>query len=89
MGALSAILLTWWAKLARDAEVELTPSLHWSEPQVSAGYFSEDQPVMIQISYKLAEQYKREFQLLMRDLKRSRRSTVDINGPCDTTLQIR
>jgi hypothetical protein len=35
VGALCAIPLTWWAKLARDTNKELTPSLHWSEPYVS------------------------------------------------------
>jgi predicted MFS family arabinose efflux permease len=74
VGALCAIPLTWWAKLARDTNKELTPSLHWSEPYVSGDSFDEDQPAMIQITYLIAEHRKSEFTSLMKDLARSRRS---------------
>lgn len=74
IGALIAIPLTRRATLARDPDVELSPSLHWPEPQIDDSRFDEDQPVMIHITYAVSEQHKNEFRQIMRELQRSRQS---------------
>lgn len=73
IGAALAVPLTWWAKLERDPGLELSPSLHWSDPQVGEASPDQHQPAMIQIRYVVAEPKRSEFGALMRELRRSRK----------------
>lgn len=71
-GIAAFIPLTWHIKLNQGDALDLTPSMHWP----ASGAYDEDHGrgrVMIQITYKIAEQDKSEFLSLMQKLAASRR----------------
>lgn len=72
--ALAALIpLTWHAKLNQGDELDLTPSTHWP---ASSAYQESNHgrgPVMIQITYKIADPDRSRFLLLMQQLAASRR----------------
>jgi len=52
-GILVAIPLTWRWKLQKGAGIDLTPSMHWPTPVVSAEVPEDAGPVMVTIEYKV------------------------------------
>ena len=72
-GALLAIPLTWRAKLNQGEAMDLAPSMHWPAPVVTDQDATERGPVMIQVTYEVAQDQQDTFVGLMRDLARARR----------------
>ncbi len=72
IGALALIPLTWRARLGQGETLDLSPSMHWPEP-VLATDKAPDGPVMIQISYHVANADQKAFRRLMSALADSRR----------------
>ncbi|QPH54818.1 MFS transporter [Pontivivens ytuae] len=72
-GAVALIPLTWRAKLGQGAELDLAPSMHWPEPIVAAENAEERGPVMIQITYDVAEGDHAAFRDLMTEMAHARR----------------
>jgi MFS family permease len=71
LGALILIPLTWRAHLGQGETMDLTPSMHWSEP-VLATDTTPDGPVMIQVTYRVGSADREAFQALMPALAGSR-----------------
>lgn len=73
LGLAAFIPLTWHAKLNQGEALDLTPSMHWP----ASGAFDDGDhgggPVMLQITYRIAEADKRQFLMLMGKLAASRR----------------
>lgn len=61
-------------KLASPAELDMTPSVHWSEPEL-AGEPAPNRPVLVRTEYRVVEERHEEFRDVMRRLGRSRRRT--------------
>jgi MFS family permease len=61
-GLLLAIPLSWRWKLKRGAELDLTPSMSWPQPIVSADVAvdANDGPVLVTVEYRLAGENNRE-----------------------------
>ncbi|SDO15527.1 Predicted arabinose efflux permease, MFS family [Filomicrobium insigne] len=72
-GALLMIPLTWRAKLNRGETLDLTPSMHWPQPLVSDEATHDRGPVMIQVTYEIAEKDRANFITLMNELSAARR----------------
>ena len=72
-GAVLAIPLTWRARLNQGEAMDLAPSMHWPEPVVTDEDAAERGPVMIQVTYDVAQDQREVFVELMRDLARARR----------------
>lgn len=72
-GAVLAIPLTWRAKLNQGEALNLAPSMHWPAPLVTGDDAAERGPVMIQVSYQIADDRHDEFVALMQDLAQARR----------------
>ncbi len=72
IGALALIPLTSRARLGQGETLDLSPSMHWPEP-VLATDKTPDGPVMIQISYHVANADQKAFRRLMSALADSRR----------------
>ena len=60
-------------RLTADEKLDLTPSLHWSEPTVMINLRPEDGPVLITIEYHIDPERGRDFAVVMHDLRRVRR----------------
>lgn len=71
IGALAMIPLTRRAHLGLGESLDLTPSMHWPEP-VLASKTTPDGPVMIQVTYQVAENDRSAFRSLMSVLADSR-----------------
>ena len=81
LGALIAIPLTRWAHIGLSAAQDLTPSMHWPEPVVSADA-ATDRPVMIQITYRVPEANQADFLRLMSEMRASRRRGGGCHWTC-------
>lgn len=71
-GAILMIPLTWRAKLIQGETADLTPSMHWPEPVVTASA-ADRGPVMVQVAYEIAAENRHEFVALMYRLAAARR----------------
>ena len=73
-GALALIPITWHAKLGLGEHLDLTPSSHWPEPLLDADVGPvSNQPVMIQVNYRIQSDHQQEFVQLMAQMARARK----------------
>lgn len=72
-GAVLLIPLSWPAKLGQGADLDLSPSMHWPTPLVDPDRTDGSGPVMIQVSYAVAEANRAGFRDLMERLGAARR----------------
>lgn len=72
-GSVVMVPLTWRAKLNQGMEMDLAPSMHWPMPIIAVSAEDDRGPVMIQISYLIAETDRMQFISLMEDLAAARR----------------
>ncbi|MEL6101662.1 MAG: MFS transporter [Pseudomonadota bacterium] len=72
-GALVLIPITWRAKLNKGTGADLSPSGHWPEPDYRLDSDAGARPVMIQITYAIAQPDAEHFIALMHELVRERR----------------
>lgn len=72
-GSLAAIPLTWRAKLARDPNMDLTPSMHWPEPHLGADGAGAAAPAMVEVSYRVEVGHVAMFEGTMEEMRRARR----------------
>ncbi len=84
-GATVLIGVTWRAKLGQGAAMDLAPSMHWPEPLIESNPSLDRGPVMIQVTYTVAEENRRAFLNLISALARARRR----GGGYDWTLMQR
>ena len=73
LGTVLFIPLTWRAKLNQGEALDLAPSLHWPEPVLSDPGAAEHGPVMIQVTYDVAETDRAAFLDRVRQLSAARR----------------
>lgn len=73
VGAVVVMPLTRRAKLNQGADMDLAPSMHWLAPFVSQEPTDERGPVMVQITYEIAENDRETFVALMHKLSEARR----------------
>ena len=73
IGAVLMIPVTWRAKLNQAEHLDLAPSMHWPAPLVQNNNPGDDGPVMIQVTYRVPEDGRPEFNSLMTDLRIARR----------------
>jgi MFS family permease len=64
------LLANLFFRLRQGAELDLNPSLHWSEPTVVAALNPKRGPVLITVEYRIDVLRAREFTLAMRELGR-------------------
>jgi predicted MFS family arabinose efflux permease len=72
-GALLAIPLTWRAKLQHGAGMDLSPSMHWPEPVISADVQPDRGPVMTTVEYQVTPADGPEFLTALKELSQARR----------------
>jgi Transmembrane secretion effector len=72
IGALVGIPLLWRWKLQTGATVDLTPSMHWPEPVVTAEMEPDRGPVQVVIEYQIGPEDRQKFLEMMFDLKSER-----------------
>ncbi|HIP77801.1 MAG TPA: MFS transporter [Kiloniellaceae bacterium] len=72
-GALIFVPLTRRARLGQGGEMDLAPSMHWPTPLVGIDHAEERGPVMIQVTYEIAEPEQAAFHDLMAELAGARR----------------
>ena len=72
--ALALLLSSRRHRLASTVEFDLTPSVHWSEPEIAIEP-EPDRPVLIRTEYRVPPEHHEEFREVMRRLGRSRRRT--------------
>lgn len=81
-GALIAIALSWHWKLQTGAALDLTPSMHWPEPVLTASTEVDRGPVLITVEYRIAPQHRGAFlsavQLLSHERQRDGAYAWDI-----------
>ena len=59
-------------RLLSGKDVDMTPSLHWSVPQVAADIHPDDGPVLIEIEYIIDDTKSNEFEYAVQDLRNLR-----------------
>ena len=59
-------------RLLSGKDVDMTPSLHWSVPQVTADIHPDDGPVLIEIEYIIDDSKSNEFEYAAQDLRNLR-----------------
>lgn len=72
-GATLAVPLVRRARLATAAGLDLTPAMHWPAPVVAAPPEGERGPVMVTITYRVAEADRAAFLAALTDLRPERR----------------
>lgn len=65
--------LSWRYKLEGQSNIDLSPSLHWSEPTVSMTVRPDDGPVLITVRYKIEPECEAEFIKAAKKLEEIRR----------------
>jgi hypothetical protein len=53
---------------AGNKEIDVTPSMHWPNPELIVNPEFEHGPVLVQIEYKIDSNYKYDFSCAMKDL---------------------
>jgi MFS family permease len=72
-GALIAIPLTWRWRLHSGTGIDLTPSLHWPEPVVTAEIAENRGPVLVSVEYRISPADRTPFLAALHELARERR----------------
>lgn len=75
VGMLAAIPLSYFWKLQSGQFVDLTPSMFWPEPMISAKVSKDRGPVLVTIEYVIDEKNQEEFLRAMYKLAAERRRT--------------
>lgn len=73
LGAVAMVPLTWRIRLDQSEGVDLAPSMHWPtpiEPELGSG---DRGPVLLQVTYRIADTDRKKFVTLMHELASSRR----------------
>ncbi len=66
-------------RLLLGKDVDMTPSLHWPVPQVTADIHPDDGPVLIEIEYIIDDTKSNEFEYALQDLRNLRLRDGAIN----------
>src|SRR5438445_1016137 len=66
-------------RLSSGKDVDMTPSLHWTVPQVAADIHPDDGPVLIEIEYIIDNTKSDEFEYAVQDLRNLRLRDGAIN----------
>lgn len=66
-------------RLLSGKDVDMTPSLHWTVPQVTADLHPDDGPVLIEVEYLVNESKSNEFESAIHDLRNLRLRDGAIN----------
>lgn len=72
-GALTAIPLTWRAKLNRGEALDFAPSMHWPAPMVAKEGTPDRGPVMTMVEYRIGAEDRAAFLRLTTELSAARR----------------
>jgi predicted MFS family arabinose efflux permease len=72
-GAVVAIVLTRRWKLQHGEGLDLTPSMYWPEPIVTATVANDDGPVLVTVEYRIAAEHRKSFVGAKEALERQRR----------------
>ena len=73
VGLILGLSLSWRYQLNEDNNLDLSPSLHWSEPTVEMAVRPDDGPVLITVRYQVDSQDKTEFIQAAKKLESIRR----------------
>jgi len=73
IGILAAIPITWPWSLQRGESVDVTPSLHWREPNAAADIAGDRGPVLVKIGYRIDTKDRAAFLRAMGELGEERR----------------
>jgi hypothetical protein len=73
VGAVLAIPLTWHWKLVPDTGPDLTPSMHWPAPVVTAEMETDAGPVMVTVEYKIDLKNRTAFLTALHELESERK----------------
>ncbi|WP_048755634.1 MFS transporter [Afipia felis] len=73
LGAIAAVPLTSRWKLHTDANIDLTPSMHWPEPVVTEPVENDAGPVMVTVEYRIEIKNRDAFLQSVEDLARERK----------------
>jgi MFS family permease len=71
-GAVLGIPLTWRCKLHAEANIDLTPSMHWPAPKVVHDVEKDRGPVMKTIEYQILVEDREAFLVAVHELSRER-----------------
>jgi predicted MFS family arabinose efflux permease len=72
-GAFFAIPATWRWKLPEDANIDLTPTMHWTVPNVAEDVEDDRGPVMVTVEYKIDPANAEPFLAAMKDYGETRK----------------
>ncbi|MFC1664161.1 MFS transporter [Pseudomonadota bacterium] len=72
-GALIAIPITWRWKLLEDADINLTPSFHWTVPVIATDIEDDRGPVMVTVEYNIDPANSEEFLKAMNEYGNTRK----------------
>lgn len=73
LGLALSLLFSIKIKIGEDDHIDLTPSMHWPNPEYAEDIRPDSGPVMVTIEYKVPEKNRDEFLRLSRELKKLRK----------------
>jgi MFS family permease len=72
-GVFVGLSLAAWRRLPQVENLDLTPSAHWSEPDIATGHAVGDGPALVTVEYQVSQERVSQFVLAFQSLEQARR----------------